>query len=125
MQYILIGPDDFSLRESLEELKKGMLMVSTEGTSRKAFGNFPVVVGTKTGTAQIQSKNPETGEYYDNFGWFVAFAPYDDPEIAIAGVIFQGGSGGNVSPAAREIIAEYLGLNNDGEKTTFTNKLVR
>ncbi|HHV38194.1 MAG TPA: hypothetical protein GXX70_01720, partial [Tepidimicrobium sp.] len=47
--------------------------------------------------------------------WFVAFAPYEEPEIAISVVLFQGGSGGYAGPVAREIIAEYMGLN---EKTT-------
>lgn len=113
------------IKSYLDEINKGMLLVSTEGTSRKAFGNFPVKVASKTGTAQKQGTIPGTnGEEYDNFGWFVAFAPYDDPQIAIAGLIFQGGSGGNVSPAAREIIAQYLGLNNIDEKVNFNNKLV-
>lgn len=113
------------IKSYLDEINKGMLLVSTEGTSRKAFGNFPIKVATKTGTAQKEGTIPGTkGEKYDSFGWFVAFAPYDDPQIAIAGLIFQGGSGGNVSPAAREIIAQYLGLNNIDEKVNFKNKLV-
>ena len=41
----------------------------------------------------------------------MGFAPYDDPEIAVAAVLFQGGSGGYAAPMVREIIAEYLGLN--------------
>lgn len=113
------------VKSYLDEINKGMLLVSTEGTSRKAFGNFPIKVASKTGTAQKQGKIPGTnGEEYDNFGWFVAFAPYDDPQIAIAGLIFQGGSGGNVSPVVREMIAEYLGLNNIDEKVNFKNRLV-
>ena len=35
----------------------------------------------------------------------------EDPEIAVATVIFQGGSGGNAGPMVRDIMAEYLGLN--------------
>lgn len=113
------------IKSYLVELKKGMLLVSTEGTAKKAFRDFPVLVGSKTGTAEREGINPETGESYDSFGWFVAFAPYEDPQIAVAGVIFQAGSGGSVSPVAREIIAEYLGLNKNYDRIEFRNKLVK
>ena len=102
-----------------------MLMTSTEGSSRRIYSGFPVEVGSKTGTAERSGINPVTGESYDNFTWFVAFAPYDDPEIAIATVVFQGGSGGNGGPMTMDIIAEYLGLNSTGinETLPFGNKL--
>lgn len=48
---------------------------------------------------------------YDNFSWFTGFAPYEDPQIAISVLIFQGGSGGYGAPVFREIVAEYMGLN--------------
>lgn len=109
----------------LEDIKKGMLMTSTEGSSRRIYSGFPIEVGSKTGTAERSGINPVTGELYDNFTWFVAFAPYDDPEIAIATVVFQGGSGGNGGPMTMDIIAEYLGLNSAGinETLPFKNKL--
>ena len=52
---------------------------------------------------------------YDNFAWFVSFAPYDDPQIVVVSLIFQGGHGGYAAPIAREVIAEYLGLNEDDQ----------
>jgi penicillin-binding protein 2 len=102
--------------ENLEHVKLGMKKVSTEGSARRLFGDFPVTVASKTGTAQKSGINPATGETYDDYAWFVAFGPYEDPEIAVAVVLFQGGSGGYAGPVAREIIAEYLGLNNTDEK---------
>ena len=102
--------------ENLEHVKLGMKKVSTEGTARSLFKNFPVTVASKTGTAQRSGINPATGDTYDDYAWFVAFAPYEDPEIAVAVVLFQGGSGGYAGPIAREVIAEYLGLNNTDEK---------
>lgn len=45
---------------------------------------------------------------YDNFAYFVAFAPVEDPQIAVSVLIFQGGSGGYAGPVAREIIGKYL-----------------
>ncbi|WP_072722837.1 penicillin-binding transpeptidase domain-containing protein [Tepidibacter thalassicus] len=50
---------------------------------------------------------------YDDFAWFVSFAPYKDPEIAVVVLIFQGGHGGYAAPIARDIIAEYFGLTKD------------
>lgn len=97
--------------ENLEHLKIGMQMVADDGTARRVFANFPVDVGVKTGTAERSGINPATGDTYDDFAWFVGFAPYDDPEIAVAAVIFQGGSGGYAAPMVRDIIAQYLGLN--------------
>ncbi|MCK8060671.1 MULTISPECIES: penicillin-binding transpeptidase domain-containing protein [unclassified Fusibacter] len=45
---------------------------------------------------------------YDNFTWFVSFAPYDNPEIAIAVLIPQGGSGGNGAPIVKDIYGTYF-----------------
>jgi penicillin-binding protein 2 len=98
---------DFS---HLDVLKRGMLMVSQDD-SAKPYSNFPVQVASKTGTAQKEGTNPETGEPYDEFAWYVAFAPYDDPQIAVACVLFQGGSGRYPTPIVREVIGEYLKLN--------------
>ncbi len=53
---------------------------------------------------------------YDNFAWFVSFAPYEDPQIAVVVLLFQGGHGGYGSPIAREIIAEYLDLEIEAEE---------
>ncbi|MBI9014263.1 MAG: hypothetical protein JEZ08_18645 [Clostridiales bacterium] len=49
-------------------------------------------------------------EEYDPFTWFISFAPFDNPEIAVAVLIPQGGSGGYASPIVRDIYAKYFGL---------------
>lgn len=100
--------------ENLEHVKQGMLRVADDGSARLTFQNFPIKVGVKTGTAERSGRNPYTNEKFDDFAWFVGFAPYDKPEIAVAAVIFQGGSGGYAAPMVREIMAEYLGLNSEG-----------
>ncbi|NMA49513.1 MAG: penicillin-binding protein, partial [Tissierellia bacterium] len=109
----LIGLNNY---ENLEYIKKGMKMVADNGTAKSIFKNFPVDVGVKTGTAEKSGINPSTGDTYDEFAWFVGFAPYEDPEIAVAAVIFQGGSGGFAAPMVRDIMAQYLGLNNIEQK---------
>ena len=113
--------------DHLNSLKRGMLRVSKVGTGRRTFASLPLDVGSKTGTAEKDGRIPGTNEKYDNFGWFVAFGPYENPEIAVASVVFQGGSGGNAGPMSRDIIAEYLGLNDEPkevkEELPFENKL--
>lgn len=108
-----VNPERIELNnyENLEHIKKGMHLVSTEGTARTTFKDFPIEVGVKTGTAERSGINPATGDTYDDFAWFVGMAPYDEPEIAVAAVLFQGGSGGYAGPLVRDIMAEYLGLN--------------
>jgi len=118
---------ELSNYEYLEQVKKGMRKLVTEGSARSLFKNFPISVAAKTGTAQKDGINPVTGETYDEYAWFVAFAPYEDPEIAISIVIFQGGSGINAGPIAREVMAEYFGLNDtqEEEQLPFENGLAR
>jgi len=85
--------------EVLSVVKKGMLKVTSErkGTAYWAFHDLPIKVAGKTGTAQ----NP-LGE---DHAWFIGFAPYENPEIAVAVVVDQGGSGSAVAaPVARAIV---------------------
>ncbi len=49
-------------------------------------------------------------EDYDNFTWFVSFAPYDDPAIAVAVLIPQGGSGGYGAAVVKDIYGYYFNL---------------
>lgn len=49
-------------------------------------------------------------EDYKSFAWFVAFAPYENPRIAVSVLLFQGAHGGYAAPVAKDIIAEYLKL---------------
>jgi len=55
-------------------------------------------------------------ETYGDYSWFVAYAPYDNPEIAVVTLLFQGGSGGHAGPATRDVIAQYMGLNKEEVK---------
>ena len=90
-----------------------MLLVTSgpKGTLRNVFRNFPVNVAAKSGTAQENlSRSSHT--------WFVGFAPYEDPQIAVTVMIPFGEA--SSSPAAvvgREIIGEYMGLNYEPENS--------
>lgn len=58
---------------------------------------------------------------YDNFTWFVSFAPYDKPEIAVAILIPQGGKGGNGAAIAKDIYGKYFGLKPTAQQSNPTS----
>ncbi|MBR2736004.1 MAG: hypothetical protein IKD86_01695 [Firmicutes bacterium] len=57
---------------------------------------------------------------YSNFSWFVAFGPTEDPQIAVAVLLFQGGAGSYSGPVAREIIGQYLDLQKQYESGDYS-----
>lgn len=91
--------------EYLPLIRKGMKgVVDESGTAKRFFSGFDYQdeIAAKTGTAQVTSIDLE------NNAWLVTFAPYDNPEIAIAVFIPNGYSGGYASPAARAFIQWYM-----------------
>lgn len=104
------------LPSDLEAIRKGMFAVTNEpgGTARSTFTNSKVAAAGKTGTAEAgkyrpdPKNNPKLYAEYNDHSWFVGFAPYDKPEIAVVAVVFQGGYGSGSAPIARAIIEEYL-----------------
>lgn len=91
-------------KENIKAVLEGMRGVTSEsgGTAYSTFKNFEIEVGGKTGSAQ-------TGNGTN--GWFVGFAPFDDPEIAVVVLVENGGHGGYTAEVAKKIIAEYFGMN--------------
>ena len=90
--------------ENLKAILEGMKGVTSEsgGTAYGVFRNFNIEVGGKTGTAQKgNSAN----------AWFVGFAPYDNPEIAVVCIIENGGNSSIATLPARDVIAQYFGMN--------------
>ena len=77
----------------------------------------------------IQQLNPKATDTvidkfksdYDAFAWTVAFAPADDPEIAVVAMIPQGNESSYALLPVREVIGAYMGFNKDTEKTTDKN----
>ena len=89
----------------------------SRGTLRTAFNDLPVKVAAKTGTAE-EDKNRSSHT------WFVCFAPFDDPQIAITVMIPFGEGSGTPAPAvAKAIIREYLGLDYTPTNTTMQTVL--
>ena len=94
----------------LDAVKLGMKSVTSgeSGTAYVRFKDFNIEVGGKTGSAEAgQDKNNKDIVN----AWFAAFAPYDDPEIAVVVMVENGGHGNYTAEAVRNIIAEYFGMN--------------
>lgn len=98
---------DIKDKKYLEDIKYGTLLVSQKNA---VLNQLPIDIGIKTGTAEVEGKNPD-GTDYDTYAWMVGFAPYDNPEIAISIVLTQGDTSYNASPIMRDIIARYFDLN--------------
>lgn len=175
-------PVDLKNPDSLPFVIEGMKKVAggSKGSLRGIFGQFPIPVAGKTGTAEragkmhpadeveyvkkylskisprlswqeveaemkrIQKEDSESygsnnvavrqalinlgkGQLtyemidayksnYDNFSWVVCMAPADDPKIAVAVMIVQGGEGPYAGPVAKEIIGKYLQLDKKYEE---------
>lgn len=79
-------------------------VVDESGTAKKYFSDWEYQdqIAAKTGTAEVTTIDLE------NNAWFVAFAPYENPEIAVAVFIPNGYSGGEAAPAARDFIDWYM-----------------
>ena len=100
--------------ETLELIRNGLMGVVHEprGTGRAARSRLTEILG-KTGTAQVialrDDKEGEVQERFRDHAWFVAYAPRENPQIALAVLVEHGGHGGSAAaPIAREAIEAYL-----------------
>ena len=91
---------------TLSAVTRGMHELTVSGSVAYAFENCVVSAGAKTGSAQV-------GTDIAN-GVFVAYAPYEKPEIAVAIVIEKGGSGAALANTAVEIINSWFSRAQDG-----------
>jgi penicillin-binding protein 2 len=86
--------------EAYAAYTQGMRLAAQSGTAAGYFGNYPIAVAAKTGTA-------EAGGGSDNAA-FVCYAPYDDPQIAVTVYIEKGGHGSTAAAVARNILDAYF-----------------
>ena len=103
--------EDITLNsEYVNAVKEGMRSVTSgeAGTAYARFKNFNISVGGKTGSAE--AGKDANGKDIVN-AWFAAFAPYEDPEIAVVVMVENGGHGNYTAEAVRNVMAEYFGMN--------------
>jgi penicillin-binding protein 2 len=113
-------PDDVQLNQPdlWQPIIQGMIdvMHSSYGTARRAAAGAPYTMAGKTGTAQVvgiaqgeEYNAEELEERHRDHALFVAFAPVEDPKIAVAVVVENGGGGSSTAaPVAREVIDAWL-----------------
>ena len=109
-QFNPIVLDKATLQPStLAAVKSGMSKVNEDegGTAVAAFTNFPIKTAGKTGTADIDQDN-QTSWGRAPYANYISFAPFDNPKIAIAAVVYDGGHGGNIAPIARAVYEAYF-----------------
>lgn len=103
----LLGIDDTNDEEkifndnNMRHVMEGMKNVTTEsgGTAYSIFKDSAVTVGGKTGSAQAGKKT---------HAWFVGFAPFDNPEIAVVAIVENGGHGAYAAQIAKDIFDSYF-----------------
>ena len=104
-------------QEYLRVVLDGMQSVTQEvgGTAYNIFRDFSIKVGGKTGSAEAPGNKVHA--------WFVGFAPFDDPEIAIVVMVENGGHGNYTAEVVRDIMAEYFGMNTQDVQEDLSAKI--
>ena len=98
---------------------QGMRMAVTEygGTANKIFGNYPIEVSAKTGTAQTGIRNTS-----DN-GAFICYAPSSQPQIAVSVYGEKAGGGSTMGPVAKAIFDIYFEVGEIGHVNVYENQM--
>lgn len=102
---VLVNDLSAEIGEFLPYIQEGMHgVVDDTGTAKKYFSGWKYLdeIAAKTGTAETSELDVESNS------WFVAFAPYENPEIAVVCYVPYGLSGAMSSPAVRDIVEYYL-----------------
>jgi penicillin-binding protein 2 len=101
--------------EHIEVIRNAMVGVNKEGTGARAFAGAEYVSAGKTGTAQVYSlkgaeyKAGSVKKELRDHALFIAFAPADNPKIALAVLVENGGFGAQAAaPIARQVLDYYL-----------------
>ncbi|WP_288806942.1 penicillin-binding protein 2 [uncultured Mitsuokella sp.] len=96
--------------EDIKLVQDGLHDVTKYGTAASSFRGFTVDIAGKTGTA-------ENSQGRDH-GWFVAYGPFDNPNVVVAVIVENGGYGSQSAvPIGRKILEAAFGLNQDsGDK---------
>lgn len=103
----LTNTTNFS-QSTWDAVRYGMRLVITGGTAKGTFNGFQINVAGKSGTAQ-------ENKLRSNHSVFVAYAPYENPEIALSVLIPNGESSGYTAEVVRDTIKYYYGLTTDEE----------
>lgn len=100
--------------ENIQIAREGMRMATSEagGTAYNIFKNFRVEVAGKTGSAEA-GKDENQNDLVN--AWFVCFAPFENPEVAVVVMVENGGHGNYAAEVARDVLNQYFGVNETTE----------
>jgi penicillin-binding protein 2 len=114
----LVVQDTIPLKpENIDIVKRGMIAVTQPGGTAAAVGaNAPYAIAAKTGTARVigikqnaKYNASSIDERHRDHALFIAYAPAEDPTIAIAVIVENGNHGGTTAgPIARKVMDYYL-----------------
>ncbi len=100
----------------IEKVQEGMRLAVLEGTLRREFTNVNISAAGKTGTAEYCDKFAnekglcKPGEW-PTHAWTLAYAPFENPEIAVVAFVYNGGEGASVAgPIVRRLLEAYFGI---------------
>ena len=100
----------------IEKVQEGMRLAVLEGTLEAEFDNVTIAAAGKTGTAEYcddvaLEKNLCIPGNWPTHSWTVAYAPFDNPEIAVVAFVYNGGEGAKVAgPIVRKLLEAYFEL---------------
>ena len=100
----------------VKKVQEGMRRAVTHGTLAREFGEVTIAAAGKTGTAEYcdqyaNAKNLCIPGNWPSHAWTVAYAPFDNPEIAVVAFVYNGGEGASVAgPIVRQVIQSYFEL---------------
>jgi penicillin-binding protein 2 len=100
----------------VEKVQEAMRLVVVEGTAKDPFAEEVIPSAGKTGTAEYcddvaQAKGICNPENWPTHSWYVGYAPYDDPEIAVVAFVYNGGEGASVAaPIVAKVLEAYFEL---------------
>ena len=89
-------------------VKEGMRSVTEDGTASDTFENYQLKIGGKTGTADTNQSAKHEDKVESPNAVFIAFAPYDNPEIAVAVIGEKCGHGKVMAQVARDVFDAYF-----------------
>lgn len=95
-------------KSTLDKVKEGMALVNSEGTAANKFDGLPFTTAGKTGTADAFDLNFQEEIKRSSYAVYVGFAPVENPKIAVATVIYDGGFGNQITDVARAIYESYF-----------------
>lgn len=106
-----------NVNNAFKTVKDGMYLVSTKGTGRSAFGNYPIKVGSKTGSPENYGNKAANAI-------FTAIGPLDDCKLSVAAVVEYGFNGNKAAPIVKAVFDKYFFETNEQNAPSIENSLL-